>query len=319
MIIRNVEKFKRLGINAIVFDAKNILGEISYKSSKPKIKSYYKGKSTIDNIQNLISSLKKNNIHTIARIAVFKDHQLVKNYPTLSIQSKSTRGRWNRGSKELWCDPTNKDVQDYNIAIAIELAEMGIDEIQFDYIRFPTVGNLRDAKYKYSFGKMKKQNSITHFLKRAYKEISKRKTLLSIDVFGVVAWGKMVDIRRTGQDIRLLSKYCDIISPMIYPSHFNNDFDGIKNPADSPYHFISNGNQKVISLSNKKTIVRPWLQAFKWKVTNYNSDYILKQIKGSLDSSKNGGYLFWNAQNRYGVVYEAMEKLNKQKQHDKLQ
>ena len=310
MMTSKINKFKKLGINAVVFDAKNVVGEISYKSNNPKIRSFYNGKTTIDNMQYLIRMLKKNKIHTIARVAVFKDIQLAKKRPDLAIRSKSTGALWNKGTKELWCDPTNKIVQDYNIAIAIELSEMGIDEIQFDYIRFPTVGNLRDAKYKFSFGKKRKRDTITHFLKRAYKEISKRNTLVSIDIFGVVAWGKNVDIRKTGQDIRLLTKHCDIISPMIYPSHFNNEFDGIKNPADSPYHFISNGNKKVIQLSDKHIVVRPWLQAFKWKVSNYNSDYILRQIKGSLASSKTGGYLFWNAQNKYGVVYDAMAELN---------
>jgi len=232
---------------------------------------------------------------------------MYKKNPALRIKSKKNNKFWNSNSKELWCDPTNKYIQDYNIDIALELAEKGVDEIQFDYIRFPTLGNLSDAKYSYNFGKMSKDETITLFLKRAYNKISQRNTLLSIDIFGVVAWGKEIDIKRTGQRVESLSKYCDIISPMLYPSHFNNNFDGFSNPADNPYYFIYTGCKKVIALSKGKTI-RPWIQAFKWRITSYNKEYILEEILACRNSGAMG-YLFWNASNNYETVYKALKKM----------
>ncbi len=201
-------------------------------------------------------------------------------------------------------------MQDYNIALALELAQKGVDEIQFDYIRFPTVGDLKDAKFAFSFGVMKKEEVIAAFLKRAYEALQPFKVRLSIDIFGVVAWGKEVDIRKTGQRIELMSKYCDCISPMLYPSHFNDDFDGYSSPANRPYYFIYHGNRKVMERLQKKGVtIRPWLQAFGWKVSKYNADYIIRQMKASHDSGARG-FLFWNASNSYSTVYKALEGRN---------
>ncbi|MFC1669906.1 putative glycoside hydrolase [Spirochaetota bacterium] len=314
--LKKIALFKKYGINTVVFDAKDVTGYVNYKSKIKEVKKYKTDKmSSIDNIEMLIRELRKNNIYIIARVALFRDHLLAKKFPKLAIRSKRTGWIWNARSSELWCDPTNKLVQEYNINLAIELAEMGVDEIQFDYIRFPTAGNLKDAKYSYDFGKMSNEQVITHFLKRAYAEISSRNTLLSIDIFGVVAWGKKVDIRKTGQNIELLSQYCDVISPMLYPSHFNYKFDGFSNPADHPYYYIFNGCQKVIKLLKRKIAIRPWLQAFGWRVTNYNEQYIRKQIKASDDSGAMG-YLMWNASNKYGAVYRALQNVNDEKKQN---
>jgi hypothetical protein len=156
---------------------------------------------------------------------------------------------------------------------------------------------------------MTRADAITHFLKRAHAVIAKRNARLSIDIFGVVAWGKSVDIDSTGQRIELLARHCDVISPMLYPSHFNDDFDGYAKPGDNPYYFIYSGCQKVIGLAGKTAVVRPWLQAFRWRVSHYNRQYILTQIKATNDSGAKG-YLFWNASNDYNTVLHALEEMN---------
>ena len=302
-------ELKNIGINTIVFDAKDVTGELNYYSNVPDAQKYNThAKRPIDNIDMLIKNLKKQGIYSIARIAVFRDHLLCEKNPDYAIKSKTTGNTWNE-SREKWCDPTNKSVQDYNIQIAVELAKKGVDEIQFDYIRFPTKGNLGDASFVYHFGKMPKEAVITHFLQRAYGEISKRNARVSIDVFGVVAWGKEVDIGKTGQRIEELHKYCDVISPMLYPSHFDNDFDGFENPGDEPYYFMLEGSKKTKLLAKGKPI-RPWLQAFGWRVTpsKYNEDYIIKQIAACRDAGASG-YLFWNASNSYDIVYKTLSKL----------
>ncbi len=317
---RSIQKlvpyFKELGINTIVFDAKDVTGIINYRSRTELVRKYDTDeKRSIDNLKMFLRVLRENEIFIIARVALFHDQLLYARDPSLAIQSRKTGKPW-RGGRELWCDPTNKTVQDYNLAIAEELADIGVDEIQFDYIRFPTSGELDDARFAYSFGKMKNEEVITHFLERAYKKISSMQTLLSIDIFGVVAWAKEVDINSTGQRIESLSRYCDIISPMLYPSHFDYNFDGRENPADQPYYFIFEGTKKVLSLSAKKITVRPWLQAFRWRVSNYDEKYILDQIDAS-DKSGGYGYLFWNASNSYDIVFDALNILKKERQKTK--
>ncbi len=312
--IESLPVIRKSGINAVVFDAKDITGIINYKSDVELVKKYgMDRKRTIDNPSRLLRELHKNGFYTIARIAVFRDHLLVKNNPSFAIHSKRTGGVWNRGSKEIWCDPTNKDVQNYNIALAKELCRMGADEIQFDYIRFPTAGDLSDAVFRNDAGKFSKEVNISMFLKQAYSEISKLNTFLSIDIYGVVAWGKDIDIRRTGQKIEMLAKHCDVISPMLYPSHFNDGFDNFSNPGDHPYYFIKTGCEKLLEKAENKTIVRPWLQAFGWRVSNYNENYIHEQIRASNDSGA-FGYLFWNASNSYGTVLKAMSAFKQNRQ-----
>ncbi len=307
-ILKNLERYRGLGINTIVFDIKDINGDLTHYSRVPEAREYgTDAKRVIDNMPKFIRTLKENGFYTVARIAVFHDHLLRKRDPKLAIRSRRG-GVWNADAKEKWCDPTNRKVQDYNINLAVELAEMGADEIQFDYIRFPTTGNLDDADYAYSFGRMSNDRAITHFLKRAHEKIAARNARFSIDIFGVVAWGKAVDIASTGQRIELLARHCDIISPMLYPSHFNDDFDGYAKPGDNPYYFIYSGCKRVIALSGKHAIVRPWLQAFRWRVSNYNRKYILTQIKATNESGANG-YLFWNASNDYDTVLDALEEI----------
>jgi len=308
-LLEKAPSLKKSGINAIVFDVKDVDGILHYKSRVPLALKYnLHENAAIDNIGMFIKNLKSMNIYIIARIAAFRDLLLVKNAPELAVKSRSTQKIW-KGGGEVWCDPTNKTVQDYVTGLAVEIAQKGVDEVQFDYIRFPTGGNISDAAYSFECGVMSREEVIASFLKQAYEKISAENTRLSIDIFGVVAWGKKTDIDSTGQRIELLSRYCDYISPMLYPSHFNDRFDGYANPADNPYYFINEGNKKVISLlSNKEVVIRPWLQAFKWKVTSFGPQYIIKQVKASDDSGAKG-YLFWNASNEYKSVLSAMDTL----------
>lgn len=310
--LERIQHLKKTGINAVVFDVKDVDGMLTYRSRAPLAVKYdLHERASIDNIDLFIKNLKDQGIYVIARISAFRDIQLVKKAPDLAIKSKRAGGTW-KGGGEVWCDPTNMTVQNYVIDLSLEMASKGVDEIQFDYIRFPTDGSQADTSFSFESGQVSREQTISNFLKRAHEKISTANTRLSIDIFGVVAWGKEVDINSTGQRIELLSPYCDYISPMLYPSHFNNGFDGYNNPADHPYYFINEGNKKVMSLiGENKTKIRPWLQAFRWKVTSYGSQYIVKQVQAS-DDSNAMGYLFWNASNDYKYVLSAMESLTKE-------
>lgn len=308
-MMRQLSELKQAGINAVVFDVKDVGGTVNYKSHVPMIVELNTHeKRPIDDVVTLIRNFKELDLYVIARIAVFRDHLLATKSPDMAIKSKRTGGIWNQGSKELWVDPTKQSVWDYNIALACEIATMGVDEVQFDYIRFPTTGDLSDAQYAYDFGKKIKVETITQFLAKAKNELHKLNTAVSIDIFGVAAWQKEEDVYKLGQKIELLARNCDVISPMLYPSHFNDNFDGYANPGDEPYYFIATGNKKLQAIA-PNILIRPWLQAFKWRVSNYNEDYILAQVNACIDTNTYG-YLFWNASNDYAVVYKAFMKKN---------
>jgi hypothetical protein len=306
-IINTVLKYKDVGINAVVFDVKDVGGDITYYSRVPEVQDMNLHKHhSIDDMRKLVAELKKNGIYVIARIACFRDILIAKNKRDWAIQTPSG-GLWNQSSGEIWCDPTSRGMQDYIISLAIEMTDYGVDEIQLDYIRFPTSGNLSEARYAYDFGKKNHEQTISEFLQRIAAEVHSRNVNLSIDIFGIVAWGDEKDIRSTGQRISLLAPHIDVISPMLYPSHFNDEFDGFANPGDQPYHFISKGI-KLIKEQAPNIVVRPWLQAFAWRTSTYGPDYIREQVRGVNDADGKG-YLFWSASNSYDAVYKAMNKL----------
>lgn len=308
-MMQQLSQLKHAGINAVVFDVKDVCGTVNYKSHVPMVVELNTHqKRPIDDVVTLIRNFKELDLYVIARIAVFRDHLLATKSPDMAIKSKQTGGIWNQGTKELWVDPTKQSVWDYNISLACEIASLGADEVQFDYIRFPTTGDLSDAQYAYDFGKKTKVETITEFLAKAKIELHKLNTAVSIDIFGVTAWQKEEDVNKLGQNIQLLARNCDVISPMLYPSHFNDNFDGYANPGDEPYYFIATGNKKLQAIASH-ILIRPWLQAFKWRVSNYNEDYILAQVKACIDTNTYG-YLFWNASNDYAVVYKAFMKKN---------
>ncbi len=306
--LKLIEKYRTAGVNTIVFDAKDITGIVNYQSHVPLVLTHnLHEKAPIGNVDFLIRFLKERGIYTIARIAVFHDQLLYKKVPEYAIRTADGKS-WNSDSNELWCDPTNRHVQDYAIALAEELAEKGVDEIQFDYIRFPTKCGLFRTALAHHGGRKTAEEVIEDFLSRAHNTLSAKNTRLSIDLFGIVAWGKAIDVRKTGQRIERLAKFCDVISPMLYPSHFNDDFDGFKNPGDNPYYFIFEGTKKFKALANG-TLIRPWLQAFRWRVSSYNEKYILEQIRAT-DEAGGYGYLFWNASNNYETVFAALMSMN---------
>ncbi|MCX7678188.1 MAG: putative glycoside hydrolase [Spirochaetes bacterium] len=307
--LKQIISYRSIGVNAIVFDAKDVSGIVNYKSSVPLVQKYnLHEKAPIGNVDFLIRFLKEHGIYLIARIAVFRDHLLYQKVPEFAIRERDG-SMWNHNSNELWCDPTHKGVQEYAIALAEELAEKGVDEIQFDYIRFPTIGGTSRASFAFHSGKKKKEEIIEEFLCRAHEVLAKKNVRLSVDLFGIIAWQNDVDIQRIGQRIERLAKCCDVISPMLYPSHFNEDFDGFKKPGDNPYYFIMEGTKKFIAQAGN-TRIRPWLQAFRWGVSWYNEKYIIDQIR-ACDDAGAFGYLFWNAANNYDTVFAALHLIKK--------
>ncbi|HMH07877.1 MAG TPA: putative glycoside hydrolase, partial [Terriglobales bacterium] len=188
--------------------------------------------------------------------------------------------------------------------------EAGADEIQFDYVRFPAEGDQKDASFVFQteHPEWHRSDAIVEFLKHAYAALHPTGVLLSLDVFGIMAWQRPVDLAHTGQDIPRMAKYCDVLSPMIYPSHFFG-MDGIAHPGDAPEHFIGESMVRFESITKGSgVVIRPWLQAFRWRTRTYSPKYIEAQVLTA--KNKGGiGFLFWNAANDYSKPYVAMPEM----------
>jgi hypothetical protein len=302
--IELVRHWKQAGGNAVVFDIKDSDGSINIPFDHPlakKVKNH-----PITNLPKYVRFLHSLDMHVIARQALFRDDNIAQNHSQLAVQSRSLHQPWRENGKLVWSDSSNKEVQDYNIALAKYVATSGVDEIQFDYVRFPAEGNQADAEFAFQKDpKLHRDDVIANFLDRVYSQLHPMGVLVSLDVFGIMAWQRQVDLSHTGQDIAKMAKHCDVISPMIYPSHFFG-MDGYAAPGDAPEHFISVSMDRFEKVTaGTGVVLRPWLQAFRWRTKTYSPEYILKQVSSS-HAHHGDGFLFWNAANDYSKPFAAM-------------
>src|SRR5215469_7260901 len=305
--IKIVSRWRESGGNAVVFDIKDSDGTVNIPFEHPLIGAH---KTYIRDLPKYTHFLHAQGMHAIARIAIFRDERLVVSHPELAVKSKKTGQPWCENGKLVWTDPSRVEVQEYDIALAQTAARAGADEIQFDYVRFPAEGNQKDASFAFQKAHPEWQRSdvIADFLRRAYISLHPNGVLLSLDVFGVMAWQRPVDLSHTGQDIVRMAKYCDVLSPMIYPSHFFG-MDGYDKPGDAPEHFIGESMERFqLITKGSGAVLRPWLQAFAWRTKTYSPKYIEVQVLTA--KNKGGiGFLFWNANNDYSKPYTAMPEM----------
>jgi hypothetical protein len=306
----DVRQWRKVGGNSVVFDIKDSDGWVNIDWDNKLVPPGHR--PPIRNLAKYTHFLHSMGMHAIARIAIFRDEALVKNHPELAVHSRKSGQPWMENGKLVWTDPSNPEVEAYNIALAKYASQSGVDEVQFDYVRFPAEGDQKDAKFHYETAnpQWKRTDVITDLLKKAYAELHPTGVLFSLDVFGVMAWQRGVDLAHTGQDIPNMAKYCDVLSPMIYPSHFFG-MDGIASPGDAPEHFIGESMARFRLITKDTNVVlRPWLQAFAWRTKTYSPEYIRVQVATS--KGKGGvGFLFWNARNDYAKPYLAMPEMAK--------
>jgi len=305
--LRIIRRWRGLGGNAVVFDVKDSDGSVNIAFDHPLAGGHH---VAIHDLPKFTHFLHSQGMHAIARVAIFRDERLVVADPELAVKSRKTDKPWRENGKLVWTDPSQPKVQQYDIALAKKAAESGVDEVQFDYVRFPAEGDQKDATFLFQtqHPTWHRSEVIADFLKQAYAELHPTGVLLSLDVFGIMAWQRPVDLAHTGQDIVQMAKYCDVLSPMIYPSHFFG-MDGIAHPGDAPEHFIGESMKRFeLITKGSDVVIRPWLQAFRWRTKTYSPKYIEVQVKTAKDTG-GIGFLFWNAANDYSKPYAAMPEM----------
>ncbi len=300
-----IRRWRDAGGNSVVFDIKDSDGSLSIIFDHPLAPQ--NKRVPLRNLAKFTRYVHSLGMHAIARIAIFRDEYMVTHHPELAVRSRRSGEAWNENGKLVWTDPSQDAVQQYNIALARFAAQNGADEVQFDYVRFPAEGEQKDAKFAFETEHPKWQRSdvIADFLEKAHAQLKPMGVLFSLDVFGVMAWQRPVDLAHTGQDIPHMAKHCDVLSPMIYPSHFFG-MDGYALPGDAPEHFIGESMDRFAKITaDSGVVLRPWLQAFGWKTKTYSPEYIEVQVR--VAKEKGGiGFLFWNARNDYGKPFAAM-------------
>ncbi|WP_119067361.1 putative glycoside hydrolase [Rubrobacter indicoceani] len=293
-------------INALVIDVKDG-GYLTYPSEIPLANEIDATTEQIPDLEDYVQRVHDEDLYAIARLAVFQDDALPAARPELAAQDSSTGGPWYNYSGSAWTNPYQKEVRDYNIAVAKEAAEAGFDEIQFDYVRFPSDGEMANLEYgEETFPSQ--EATIAAFLEDAQRELEPTGAMVSADVFGLVGVNDDVGI---GQVVSEMAPHLDVISPMVYPSHYPVGSYGYENPDREPYDIVKYAMDDFISKgreANPDLIVRPWLQDFEY-LSDYSSEDVRAQMEATYDSGL-GGWILWNASGDYTLsAIEGGEKI----------
>jgi hypothetical protein len=303
-------------LNAMVIDIKDDWGNLTYVPSENS-PFYDIGQNYIKDPKALLKTLEEKQIYPIARIVVFKDSVLSRKKPEWSFVNQNQV--WKNGRGESFVNPFVKDVWNYNVQIAIEAAKMGFQEIQFDYVRFPEGFEKRDKILTYSMGDyeqieldnvQKRVKAVTDFVAYAKKQLEPYGVKVSVDIFGYTA--TLPEAPGIGQNFSKISEHVDVISSMIYPSHWTSYF-GISKPDLEPYRLVSEyakvENEKLSQLESPP-ISRPWIQDFtaSWLGKGNYQVYGKEEVEAQIRALHDHGiqeFLIWNAGNHYtpGVDY----------------
>ncbi|MEX2436638.1 MAG: putative glycoside hydrolase [Candidatus Paceibacterota bacterium] len=300
-----IDLYRNGEINSVIIDINGYKGFISYNSNIPEVKKYDLEDIRTPNLRETIKKLNEEGIYVIARITVFQDLAYAQVRPELAIKAPSTGEIWKDNGGQGWLDPSSKEAWNYKLAIAKEATKMGFDELNFDYIRFPSDGDFKDIEYPFWDEEKSRREVMKEFF--AFLRKSLPNETLSVDLFGLTTISR--DDLGIGQVIEDAYPYFNFIAPMVYPSHYANGFMNYQNPSEQPYgvvYFSMWNALKRLEVhrqnnpESRDTKLRPWLQDF-----NLGATYNEFMVKIQIDATKAAlgdeyvGFMMWNPSNNY--------------------
>jgi len=308
-------------VNALVIDIKDYTGKIAFEVSDPLLVKAGSAENRVPDMREFIQALHSKNIYAIGRIAVFQDPYYTKIHPELAIKRLSDGGVWKDRKGLSFVDVSEKAYWDYIVALAKESHDIGFDEINFDYIRYPSDGNMKDIRVSTVAGKTKAE-VLESFFKYLHDALAPEGIVMSADLFGMTTTN--TDDLNIGQQLEKTLPYFDYVAPMVYPSHYPPKFNGWSNPNQHPYDLIkfvmdaavrrtiatttpveTIGSERVASTSPQlytKTSysaqkMRPWLQDF-----DYGGNYDVAEVRGQIQATYDAGltsWMLWDPGNTY--------------------
>ncbi|HZS51250.1 MAG TPA: putative glycoside hydrolase [Bryobacterales bacterium] len=315
--IRRVIELAQAGrINTVVIDIKDATGYVAYATTAPDAARYGARRVTIRDVDSLLGRLHREGLYVIARIVVFQDPRLALARPELAVHQhleappaesdgagaalRPAAVLWLDRKHLAWIDPASREAWSYNAALAKEALSRGFDEINFDYVRFPSDGDLKQMEFPVWDGATPKREVIRRFF--AYVRREMPDAVLSADLFGLSTVNH--DDLGIGQVIEDAYPFFDYVCPMVYPSHFAAGFLGFPNPAEQPYRVVNyslgSAGKRLRNARPVRGRLRPWLQDFNIGA-RYDKDRVEAQIKAVQDALGDAyaGYLLWSPSNNY--------------------
>jgi hypothetical protein len=300
---------EKTGINAVVIDIKDYSGYLTYRMAVPDAQKYGAFRVTVRDIDAVINKLHAANLYCIARITVFQDPILAAARPDLAVHRKSLLKNakpskdtlWLDRKGLAWIDPAAKPSWDYVAAVGRDALSHGFDELNFDYIRFPSDGNLRDMHFPIWDEKIPKPEMIRTFFAALRQKLPG--VPISADMFGLATVN--ADDLGIGQVIEDAYLNFDAVCPMVYPSHYAKGFRNFPKPSAHPYEVVKYSMEKAVARlralrPRQGGKLRPWLQDFDLG-SNYDAEKVRAQITATKEAlgEDYAGYLMWSPSNVY--------------------
>jgi len=291
-------------LNGIVVDIKDYSGKLTYNVDVPLAKELGAlDEIKIRDIDEFIKKFHKNNIYIIGRVQVFQDQVFAKARPDIAIKELKTGKIWKDNKGLEWLDPSSRIVWGYAADIAKDMANHGFDEVNFDYVRFPSDGDIEKLDFPFWDSVRPRYELISSFFSYLGGELKDVDISTSADLFGLASW-RALDFSfdlNIGQRLVDALPYFDYVSPMVYPSHYPENFNGIKNPSLKPYEIVSGSLrtwQELKATTTYRAELRPWLQDFDLNGIHYDKTKVRAQIRAVYDSGVES-WLLWNSSSKY--------------------
>ena len=297
-------------INAVVINVQSDASEWAFDVKNPDAIAAGNVDVYLEHMPRIVADLRAKGIYTIARVVTFQQKTMADARPDWAVISSTTGKPWKGGyeGQQKWLDASNPEAQDHLIAMTREVMALGFDEIQYDYVRFPSdpaPNETGDMIFSRELTNETKPLALQEFLKKAHAVIEPSDAFMSIDVFGYTLWPDREDgpiLGVIGQVIETMIDHTDYICPMIYPSHFSPGEQGCKNPATCAYKLVKqSGVYAAERFEGKRAKYRPWLQDFDWGVVDYTSIGTKKVIEQIQAAEETGawGWQMWDPANVY--------------------
>jgi len=324
-----VKLIENTELNAVVIDIKDYAGKLAFIPKNPALKDFVSDKCGANDMEEFVRTLHEKNIYVIGRITVFQDPYYTKIHPELAVKRLSDKNATWKDKKGLaFIDVSAKPFWDHIVKISRESYEIGFDELNYDYIRFPSDGNMKDIYYSWSEG-LTKGDALEQFYKYLSEELKPTGVVISADLFGYVT--VHLDDLGIGQLLEKALPYFDYIDPMVYPSHYNSGFAGLVNVNSDPYKVVYTSMKESVRRTVATTTsisslaferigtstpaiyakpsypaskMRPWLQSFDYPVP-YTPEMVRAQIKANEDAGLDS-YLFWDPANKYTSLRQVL-------------
>ncbi len=306
-------------LNAIIIDIKDFSGGIAFPTDNPLLANNVSDKCGAQDMKEFVELLHEKGIYVIGRITVFQDPMYTKQHPELSVQSKARPGQPWKDNKGLSFVAVNSEPYwDFIVELSKESYALGFDELNYDYIRWPSDGPMSDVVYpsQDTAGELEK------FFRYLHEKVSPLGVVTSADLFGMTTTN--TDDLNIGQVLERALPYFDYIGPMVYPSHYPKGFNGYADVNAHAYDIIHYSMSEAVRRTEATTTpvesfahtrigtstpalyskpsyskykMRPWLQSFDYPVT-YTPEMVAAQIKANEDVGLDS-YMFWDPANKY--------------------